>query len=181
MSSLTRKEERNDQTCYDAILTFAAGALHIQSNKNAIIRIHFLAPDFPGAGRPGRQMVVDDAPPVLVEACQQLRAYFSGQLQQFTLPIEIQTGSLFQRQVWEQLRQIPFGATWSYEDLAFRIAKPGQVPHQLARAVGAACAANPVPVMIPCHRVIGKNGRLVGFAGGINLKAYLLNHEMLGI
>lgn len=181
MSSLTRQEERSNQICYDAILTFTAGALHIQSTDTAIIRIRFLAPDFPGASRPGRQMVVDDAPSVLIEACQQLRAYFSGRQLPFTVPIEIQAGSPFQRQVWEQLRQIPFGATWSYEELAFRIAKPGQVPRQLARAVGAACAANPVPVMIPCHRVIGKNGRLVGFAGGINLKAYLLNHEMLGI
>jgi O-6-methylguanine DNA methyltransferase len=175
------RTEEPDQPCYDAILTFAAGALHIQSNEKAIIRIHFLPPDFPGASRPGHQMIVDDAPPVLIAACHQVRAYFSGQLQQFTTPIEIQAGSPFQRQVWEQVRQIPFGATWSYEELAFRIAKPGQVPRQLARAVGAACAANPVPVMIPCHRVIGKNGHLVGFSGGINLKAYLLNHEMLGI
>ncbi|NCC74869.1 MAG: methylated-DNA--[protein]-cysteine S-methyltransferase [Clostridia bacterium] len=169
------------QTVYDAILTFTAGALHVQSTEKAIIGIDFLDPDFPGASRPGRQMVVDDAPPVLVDACRQLKAYFSGQLQEFTVPIDIQTGTIFQRQVWDQLRQIPYGATWSYEDLAYRIAKPGQIPHQLARAVGAACAANPIPVMIPCHRVIGKNGRLVGFAGGINLKAYLLNHEMLGV
>jgi len=89
------RTEEPDQPCYDAILTFAAGALHIQSNEKAIIRIHFLPPDFPGASRPGHQMIVDDAPPVLIAACHQVRAYFSGQLQQFTTPIEIQAGSPF--------------------------------------------------------------------------------------
>ncbi len=166
---------------YDAILTFPGGALHIESNSSAIVRVEFLDSTFPGARRPGRQMVVDDAPPVLVEACRQLRAYFNGQCRSFTVPLSIQTGSPFQRQVWDSLRRIPYGATWSYEELAETVARPGQVPRQLARAVGAACAANPLPVLIPCHRVIGKNGRLVGFAGGIDVKAFLLNHEMLGI
>lgn len=181
MTSQIQQAPKPTQIIYDAILTFAAGALHLQSNETAIIRINFLDPAFPGASRPGHQMIVDDAPPVLLEACRQLRAYFSGQLQIFTVPVDILSGTVFQRLVWDQLRQIPYGATWSYEDLAYRIAKPGQVPRQLARAVGSASAANPLPVMVPCHRVIGKNGRLVGFAGGIDLKAYLLNHEMLGI
>ena len=166
---------------YDAFLTFCCGALHIRSTGEAIVAVEFLSRDFPGAARPGRLMIVDDAPPVLISACQQLREYFDGKRQDFDLPLEILEGSDFQRRVWQQLRQIPFGATWSYEELAEKIARPDQAPRTLARAVGSACAANPLPIVIPCHRVIGKNGRLVGFAGGVELKAYLLNHEMLGI
>jgi methylated-DNA-[protein]-cysteine S-methyltransferase len=166
---------------YDAIVTFPAGALHVQTNTVSVLGCAFLPPEFPGASRPGRTMIVDDAPPVLRQACEQLLAYFSGQRQTFDLPLLITGGTDFQRNVWEQLRQIPFGATWSYEELASRVIREGQQPRQLARAVGAACKANPLPVLIPCHRVIGKNGRLVGFGGGVEVKAYLLNHEMLGI
>ena len=166
---------------YDAIVTFPAGALHVQTTETAVLSCAFLPADFPGASRPGRTMIVDDAPPVLRQACEQLMAYFSGQRQTFDVPFLITTGTEFQRNVWHQLQQIPFGATWSYEELASRVNREGQLPRQLARAVGAACKANPLPVFIPCHRVIGKNGRLVGFGGGVNVKAYLLNHEMLGI
>ncbi len=166
---------------YDAFLTFSGGAVHIRSNDQAIVAVEFLNRDFPGAARPGRLMIVDDAPPVLQDACRQLREYFDGKRRAFELPLEILEGSEFQRRVWENLRRIPFGATWSYEELAEKIARPEQTPRTLARAVGAACAANPLPIVIPCHRVIGKNGRLVGFAGGVELKAFLLNHEMLGV
>lgn len=166
---------------YDAFLTFKGGAVHLRSSDRAIVAIEFLDLNFPGAARPGRVMIVDDAPEVLQEACRQLREYFDGKRRSFDLQLEIVEGSEFQRRVWQILRDIPFGATWSYEELAGKIARPGQIPSQLARAVGAACAANPLPILIPCHRVIGKNGRLVGFAGGVDLKALLLNHEMLGI
>jgi len=166
---------------FDAFLTFTGGAIHIRSTDTAIVAIEFLDRDFPGMARPGRLMIVDDAPVVLQDACRQLREYFDGQRRDFDLQLEILEGSDFQRRVWQSLRQIPYGATWSYEELAEKIARPEQTPRQLARAVGAACAANPLPIVIPCHRVIGKNGRLVGFAGGVELKAYLLNHEMLGI
>ena len=169
------------QTIYDAIVSFQAGAVYVRSTETAVISLDFVGPDFPGAARPGHLMIIDDAPLVLQAACDQLRAYFVGQLHAFTVPLQIIKGTEFQRKVWAQLQQIPYGATWSYEELAERIVQPGQAAHQMARAVGSACAANPLPIMIPCHRVIGKNGRLIGFAGGVELKAFLLNHEMLGV
>ncbi|MDD2533737.1 MAG: methylated-DNA--[protein]-cysteine S-methyltransferase [Eubacteriales bacterium] len=166
---------------YDAIISFQAGAIHVRANQQAIVAIEFVSRDFPGAARPGHQMIIDDAPPVLIEACKQFREYFDRKRFEFDLPLELRVGSDFQKKVWTQLAKIPYGATWSYEELAMQIVKPEQTAHQMARAVGAACAANPLPIVVPCHRVIGKNGRLVGFAGGIELKAYLLNLEMLGI
>jgi O-6-methylguanine DNA methyltransferase len=166
---------------YDAFLTFALGALHIQSSSEAVDRICFLDRNFPGARRPMHLMLVDDAPEVLQDACRQLLEYFAGTRQHFTFPLALTAGSEFQRQVWTILKTIPYGTTWSYSELAARVAKPDQNPLHLARAVGRACAANPLPIVIPCHRVIGKNGRLTGFTGGVAIKEYLLNHEMLGL
>lgn len=166
---------------FEAVLSFKSGALYIRTTDSAVISVEFVSPDFPGASRPNRLMIVDDAPEILIKTCQQLREYFAGQRKSFDLPIRFIGGSEFQRKVWEQLQNIPYGATWSYEELADKIRREDQTAHQMARAVGSACAANPIPVIVPCHRVIGKNGRLVGFAGGVDLKAYLLNHEMLGI
>lgn len=166
---------------YDAIVSFRAGAVYVRSTETTLVALDFVGPDFPGAARPGHWMIIDDAPPVLQTACAELRAYFAGQLHAFSVPIQIIKGTEFQRKVWEQLQKIPYGVTWSYEELAEKIIQPGQTAHQMARAVGSACAANPMPILIPCHRVIGKNGRLIGFTGGVDLKAYLLNHEMLGI
>ncbi len=173
--------ENPDQEIYDAIVSFKAGAVHIRSTADAIVAIEFVSTDFPGASRPGRVMIVDDAPAVLIEACQQLKLYFAGNLKSFDLPVNYLAGSEFQHKVWQNLKSIPYGVTWSYEELAEKVIRPEQSARQMARAVGSACAANPLPIIIPCHRVIGKNGRLVGFAGGVELKAYLLNLEMFGV
>ena len=108
---------------------------------------------------------------VLAEAEQQLTAYFAGRLQTFDLPLAL-TGTPFQCEVWTMLRHIPFGVTCSYAELADRIGRPKAV-----RAVGAANGQNPIPIVIPCHRVIGANGSLTGFGGGIKMKAWLLRHE----
>ncbi len=101
----------------------------------------------------------------------QLQEYFAGRRQTFTLPLDL-FGTAFQKSVWEELQRIPYGCTVSYSDVAERIGRPKAV-----RAVAGAIAANPIPFVIPCHRVIGKDGRLVGYAGGLELKAELLQME----
>ena len=111
----------------------------------------------------------DPAP--FAEVRQQLDQYFAGQRQQFDLPLAPQ-GTEFQQRVWAALQEIPFGETWSYGQLARHIGKP-----KASRAVGAANGLNPIPVIIPCHRVIGASGKLTGFGGGLDAKRYLLNLE----
>ena len=108
---------------------------------------------------------------VLALAAAQLSEYFSGTRTTFDLPLDA-TGSEFERQVWGLLRAIPYGATTSYGELARRL---GDV--KLSRAVGAANGKNPIPIIVPCHRVIGANGDLTGFGGGIETKRWLLEHE----
>jgi methylated-DNA-[protein]-cysteine S-methyltransferase len=111
----------------------------------------------------------DDA--LLAEAAAQLRAYFAGRLREFDLPLAPQ-GTPFQQRVWTELRAISYGATLSYGELAHRIGDAGA-----ARAVGLANGANPLPIIVPCHRVIGANGTMTGFGGGIARKRWLLAHE----
>ena len=101
-----------------------------------------------------------------------IRSYFAGELQAIdSLPVET-AGTAFQREVWRALREIPCGTTVSYGELAARIGRPAAV-----RAVGLANGSNPVGVIVPCHRVIGSSGQLTGFAGGLDIKAHLLNQE----
>ena len=101
----------------------------------------------------------------------QLEEYFAGRRRYFELALRPE-GSQFQRAVWTELRSIPYGETISYKDLARRVGKP-----QAFRAVGAANGANPIPIIIPCHRVIGNDGSLTGFGGGLPLKRRLLELE----
>lgn len=100
----------------------------------------------------------------------------------FTVHAYSPYGSSFQKKVWDKIAEIPYGATRSYEDIALSLTGEDKVAaRNLTRAVGSACRDNPLPVLIPCHRVIGKDGKLVGFAYGLEFKEYLLNHEMFGI
>ncbi|SUZ88023.1 uncharacterized protein METZ01_LOCUS40877 [marine metagenome] len=101
----------------------------------------------------------------------QLDSYFANELQEFDLPLDL-AGTEFQKIVWKMLTEIPYGETWSYGELARHIGRP-----KASRAVGAANGLNPIPVIIPCHRVIGSDGKLSGFGGGIKTKEYLLNLE----
>jgi methylated-DNA-[protein]-cysteine S-methyltransferase len=112
-----------------------------------------------------------DIHPVLRAAIEQLTAYFAGSLREFSLPLEI-IGTDFQKRVWCILRDIPYGETRTYRDLAIGLGRPSAV-----RAVGAANGSNPLPIVIPCHRVIGVNGKLVGYGGGLALKKRLLDLE----
>jgi methylated-DNA-[protein]-cysteine S-methyltransferase len=109
--------------------------------------------------------------PILKRASQQLAEYFAGRRQEFDLPLS-PVGTAFQRRVWQALRQIPFGSTASYQEIARAIGQP-----TACRAVGGANGRNPIPIFIPCHRVIGSGGALVGFSAGLDKKIWLLQHE----
>jgi methylated-DNA-[protein]-cysteine S-methyltransferase len=111
----------------------------------------------------------DDTP--FAEAADQLLAYFAGGLKEFTLPLNL-VGTPFQRSVWEQLRKIPYGETRSYGDLAGALGSP-----KASRAVGLANGRNPVGIIVPCHRVVGADGSLTGYGGGLDRKQRLLDFE----
>jgi methylated-DNA-[protein]-cysteine S-methyltransferase len=115
---------------------------------------------------------LDEGCAVLDEAANQLTAYFAGELTAFDLPYDLQ-GTEFQRRCWLALATIPYGQTVSYGEQARRL---GLGP-DTARAVGAANGRNPLPVVLPCHRVVGADGSLTGFGGGLQLKRFLLEHE----
>ncbi|MCY1162347.1 Methylated-DNA--protein-cysteine methyltransferase [compost metagenome] len=109
--------------------------------------------------------------PILLETQKQLREYFAGTRQRFDLPLDFE-GTVFQKKVWQALLSIPFGETRSYRDIAEQV---GNI--KAVRAVGAANGKNPISIIAPCHRVVGVNGKLVGFAGGLNNKEILLGLE----
>jgi methylated-DNA-[protein]-cysteine S-methyltransferase len=134
------------------------GPLGLVATRDGLAGVQFHAHGFPS----------DGASPILDEASRQLAAYFAGELTAFDLP-----GSEFQRSCWLALATIPYGQTVSYGEQARRL---GYGPEK-ARAVGAANGQNPLPLVLPCHRVIGADGSLTGFGGGLPMKRYLLEHE----
>jgi methylated-DNA-[protein]-cysteine S-methyltransferase len=148
------------------IIDSPVGLLRLEAEGEALSRLMLRA-------RPGatRQRPTG----VLAEAARQLQAYFSRRLREFDLPLA-PAGTPFQARVWSALREIEYGETWSYTDLARHIGRPAAV-----RAVGAANGRNPIPIVIPCHRVIGRDGKLVGFGGGIEMKRALLAIEQGGL
>lgn len=109
--------------------------------------------------------------PLLREAFRQLESYFAGELMVFDLPLNPQ-GTPFMRQVWQALRNVPYGRTASYKDIAAAVGRP-----KACRAVGLANNRNPLPIVIPCHRIIGSKGDLVGYGGGLDMKRRLLTLE----
>lgn len=117
------------------------------------------------------ELLDDPTFPVLLAARTQLEEYFAGTRHEFELPLD-PVGTAFQRSVWDVLRTIPFGRTLTYGEQARRLGDPNK-----ARAVGAANGKNPLSIVVPCHRVVGANGSLTGFAGGLTAKAWLLDHE----
>jgi methylated-DNA-[protein]-cysteine S-methyltransferase len=114
----------------------------------------------------------DDAHPVLRETAQQLGDYFAGRRTHFDLPLDLSHGTAFQRSVWQALLAIPHGGTRSYGSLSHELGRPSAV-----RAVGAAVGRNPISVIVPCHRVLGTDGSLTGYAGGLERKTALLEIE----
>ncbi len=121
--------------------------------------------------RPPDETSGEPDPAPFAEAVSQLRAYFAGRLTSFDLPLAL-TGTPFRLRVWAALRDIPYGETISYGELACRIGQPGA-----ARAAGLANGRNPVSIIVPCHRVIGSAGCLTGYGGGLDRKRFLLGHE----
>lgn len=137
------------------------GCLQLTAENEAVIGVEFVSTPAPNVG---------DSP--VLELCQrQLEAYFAGTLTEFTIPLSV-SGTDFQIRVWRELQRIPFGSTLSYGGLAQRIGNP-----KASRAVGGANNRNPIAIIIPCHRVIGVRGELTGYAGGLDRKEALLEHE----
>ena len=141
-------------------ITTPIGLLRICEEDGAICAIDFTTGDLCPPGTP-----------LLAEAARQLNAYFAGMLTTFDLPLRL-TGTAFRVQCWQALQTIPCGETISYAEQARRIGKPKAV-----RAVGGANHHNPISIVVPCHRVIGADGTLTGYGGGMDKKAWLLEHE----
>lgn len=140
------------------------GRIGIAEKDNGIARVYF------GTDRIADGIEVVETE-LISEAASQLREYLDGRRREFSLPLS-PSGTDFMKDVWRQLQEIPYGSTASYKEVAERIGRPRAV-----RAVGRANNLNPIPIFIPCHRVIGSNGKLVGYAGGLDLKKHLLDLE----
>ncbi|MCZ6749346.1 MAG: methylated-DNA--[protein]-cysteine S-methyltransferase [SAR324 cluster bacterium] len=147
------------------------GPVLLAGRESGLVRLNFQAGTHPAV--PAADWIEDPVP--LAEAARQLEAYFAGELREFTVTVEPE-GTSFQQTVWRELRRIPYGKTISYGELARRAGKP-----KGARAVGAANGANPVPVIVPCHRVIGADGSLTGYGEGLPIKAALLELEQSAV
>ena len=145
-------------TCYQT----AIGPFEITGHQKGILTITF-----------NKEPLKTDTelPACMKECMRQLDEYFKGRRQKFSIPLLLE-GTDFQKAVWRQLQKIPFGQTASYGDVARSVGSP-----KAFRAVGNANNKNPIPLIIPCHRVIGSDGKLVGFGGGIWRKEWLLDHE----
>ncbi len=157
---------RDDELVYDIAQT-PIGPLLLVASTRGVRRI-----EFPRNGRvvmPDVGLCRDEAR--LADAVAQLHAYFAGERLDFDFARDA-VGTPFQHDVWNALREIPLGETVSYGELARRLGRPNA-----SRAVGAANGANPLPIVVPCHRVIGSNGNLTGFGGGLPTKRWLLDHE----
>jgi methylated-DNA-[protein]-cysteine S-methyltransferase len=145
------------------------GELKLVAGENGLVAILW-ENDRPGRVKLGA-LAEDAGHPVLVETARQIGAYFRGELTRFEVPLDFH-GTDFQKRVWAALLTIPFGETRSYAEIARAIGRPSAV-----RAVGAANGRNPISIIAPCHRVIGANGALTGFAGGLPAKELLLGIE----
>lgn len=120
-------------------------------------------------------------PGELAKAARELKEYLKKSRTKFSVSVNFPYGSEFQRHVWQEIQRIPYGTTVSYEDIAMSLTGNDKVAaRNLSRAVGSACSDNPIPILIPCHRVIGKDGKLVGFSSGVENKEFLLEHEIFG-
>jgi methylated-DNA-[protein]-cysteine S-methyltransferase len=153
----------------EATIDSPVGRLRLVATAETLTRIDFLG---------GEPRSIDRAAkltPVLASTVRELADYFEGTLREFSVPLA-PAGTVFQRDVWNALLAIPFGATTTYGEIARRIGRPSAV-----RAVGAANGANPIPIIIPCHRVIGGDGSLTGYGGGLPTKQFLLALEGIAL
>jgi methylated-DNA-[protein]-cysteine S-methyltransferase len=148
---------------YQAQFRSPLGRINVTASNEAITSL-LLVEDDPAA-------TLHPSSPLVEECVSQLEAYFSGSLTQFDLPLA-PVGTAFQHRVWEMLKLVPFGRTAAYGELALRLGDA-----KLTRAVGTANGSNPIAIIIPCHRIIGADGSLTGYAGGLWRKQWLLRHE----
>ena len=146
---------------FEHVIQSPVGPLTLTGTEDALTRLSF------GGGQAG----AGSPSPALELAARELEEYFAGVRRDFTVPLA-PVGTAFQLAVWSALREIPYGATASYRDIAVRLGKPGG-----AVAVGQANSRNPIPIIIPCHRIIGAGGQLVGYTGGLEIKRFLLRLE----
>ena len=169
---------RYGRPCLDPFIQETAQYMHLLDSQGNVPDLDSFA-----ARLGGRAWVCpEQAPELLRQAASQVHEYFQGKRRVFDLPLHLDQGSPFQQRVWQELRQIPHAVTRTYEAVAEAIGPDDtNDARKLARAVGSACSANPIPLIVPCHRVIGKDGKLVGFSGGLDIKAYLLSYEILGV
>lgn len=152
-----------------ASLTTPIGTLLLVAEGEGLIAILFEGSEMHPAGL--QEAVPDPNLHVLKQAIDQLNQYFQGERKIFDLPL-LSTGTIFQQMVWQETAKIPYGETRSYKEIATALGTSNK-----ARAVGQALNRNHLPIVIPCHRVIGSNGQLTGFAGGLDIKRYLLHLE----
>ena len=156
----TASSPASDRRCL--YLPSPVGTLYLAADEDCLYELRF--------GDAPRGLTAGETP-VLREAVRQLEAYFAGRLRAFDLPLQPE-GTEFQRRCWDALREIPYGETVSYGDIAARIGRP-----RATRAVGMANHNNPISIVIPCHRVIGRDGSLTGYGGGLAAKVWLLKLE----
>ena len=142
----------------EMVLESPIGPLGVLVDAETVVGVHFGAPA--------------DAVPLTGRVADELAAYFAGELTGFTVPVQMCGGSEFEQVVWAQIAAIPYGEMVTYGDIAKALGDVGA-----SRAVGTACHRNPVPVIVPCHRVVGAGGKLVGFGGGLPRKRHLLELE----
>jgi methylated-DNA-[protein]-cysteine S-methyltransferase len=149
------------EATYGLVMDSPIGPLRLTSDGASIIA---LAYDASGTSS-------EHIPEALHRAKYQLEDYFRGERRAFELPL-MPRGTAFQQRVWDSVREIPCGSTWSYQRIAGRLGG-----NAVARAIGTANGANPIPIIVPCHRVIGADGSLTGYSGGVWRKQWLLKHE----
>ncbi len=152
------------------LLSTPLGKLVVAGDREGIRKVDFQHGRFGPISIP-EEWDLDPSFPLLKRAAEQLSAYFEGRRRSFSLPLA-PVGTPFQRKIWEELRRIPYGETISYSELARRAGRPRAI-----RAAGAANGQNPISILIPCHRVLGKNGSLTGYGGGLGKKRSLLDLE----
>lgn len=158
--SLTEKGDAMEKT-YQLLCQSPIGPLTLTATADALTSLDF-----------GDTRAFGDTPtPLLKQSAQELEEYFAGVRKTFTIPLA-PTGTAFQKKVWSALLEIPYGRTATYGEIAAKIGKPGG-----AVAVGQANSRNPIPILIPCHRVIGADGKMVGYTGGMHIKEALLGIE----
>jgi methylated-DNA-[protein]-cysteine S-methyltransferase len=154
-----------------AVLDSPIGGLGVATDPTGVVDVSFGA-DPLAAGGTSSDQPDEAAAGLLEQALAELRGYLAGVLTEFTVPVHIRNGSAFDRDVWAAIATIPYGQTRSYGAIARQVGDPSA-----AQAVGLACHRNPVPLIVPCHRVVGSDGKLVGFGGGLHRKGWLLSLE----